>query len=407
MPRHTRWLVLAAFALLVSATQILWLTFAPIARQSRDALGVSEGAIGDLAVINPLMFVLLAIPAGRWLDRRFGTALAAGALLTAIGAVIRTVDPSSYQTVFVGQLVMSVGQPFVLNASTKVAARYFPPPERTAAISVASAAQFGGILVAALTGGALMGAGGLGLVLDLQAGFAVAAAVAVLVAVRVPASYALGATGETSLRWLRRDPLMWRLAGLLFIGVGVFNAVATWLDTILVDLGHPGVAGTLLAVMTVFGVVGAAVLPGLAARRDRRRALLVATTLISAVAFLAIAVALALLSGVLFVGVLLALVGFVLLAGLPVALDWSELESGPDRAGTATGFLLLAGNLGGVVVVLVVQGALGNPYLAMSAMSAVVLPGLLLAARLPRHARSHIDDDRRSPDECLEPAPLE
>lgn len=406
MPRRTRWLVLAAFALLVSATQILWLTFAPIARQSRDALGVSEGAIGDLAVINPLMFVLLAIPAGRWLDRRFGTALAAGALLTAIGAVIRTVDPSSYQTVFVGQLVMSVGQPFVLNASTKVAARYFPPPERTAAISVASAAQFGGILVAALTGGALMGAGGLGLVLDLQA-FAVAAAVAVLVAVRVPASYALGATGETSLRWLRRDPLMWRLAGLLFIGVGVFNAVATWLDTILVDLGHPGVAGTLLAVMTVFGVVGAAVLPGLAARRDRRRALLVATTLISAVAFLAIAVALALLSGVLFVGVLLALVGFVLLAGLPVALDWSELESGPDRAGTATGFLLLAGNLGGVVVVLVVQGALGNPYLAMSAMSAVVLPGLLLAARLPRHARSHIDDDRRSPDECLEPAPLE
>jgi len=398
MPRRSRWLVLAAFALLVSATQILWLTFAPIARQSHDALGVSDGAIGDLAVINPLMFVLLAIPAGRWLDRRFGTALTAGALLTAIGAVLRTIDTSSYATIFVGQLVMSVGQPFVLNASTKVAARYFPPSERTAAISVASAAQFGGILVAALTGGALMDAGGLGLVLHLQAGFAVAAAVAVLVAVRVPASYALGATGETSLRWLRRDPLMWRLAGLLFIGVGVFNAVATWLDTILVDLGHPGAAGALIAVMTVFGVGGAVVLPGLAARRDRRRALLLTTTLISAVAFLAIALTLALVPGVLFVGVLLALVGFVLLAGLPVALDWSELESGPDRAGTATGFLLLAGNLGGVVLVLVVQAALGNPYLALAAMSAVVVPGLLLAARLPRHARSHIDADRRQPE---------
>ena len=118
MPRRSRWLVLAAFSLLVSATQILWLTFAPIARQSHDALGVSEGAIGDLAVISPLVFVLLAIPAGRWLDRRFGTALAAGALLTAIGAVLRTVDTSSYAMVFVGQLVLSVGQPLVLNAST-------------------------------------------------------------------------------------------------------------------------------------------------------------------------------------------------------------------------------------------------------------------------------------------------
>jgi MFS family permease len=299
---------------------------------------------------------------------------------------------------------MSLGQPFVLNASTKVAARYFPPSERTAAISVASAAQFGGILVAALTGGALVDAGGLGLVLHLQAAFAVAAAVAVLVAVRVPASYALGATGETSLRWLRRDPLMWRLAGLLFIGVGVFNAVATWLDTILRDLGHSGAAGTLIAVMTIFGVGGAVVLPGLAARHDRRRALLLTTTLISAVSFLAIALALALVPGVLLVGVLLALVGFVLLAGLPVALDWSELESGPDRAGTGTGFLLLAGNLGGVVLVLVVQAALGNPYLALAAISAVVMPGLLLAARLPSHVRSLVDDELRRTDEPPSPA---
>jgi predicted MFS family arabinose efflux permease len=402
VPRRSRWLVLAAFGLLVSATQILWLTFAPITPQSHNALGVSEGAIGDLAVVNPLMFVLLAIPSGRWLDRRFGTALAAGALFTVTGALLRIVDTSSYATVFVGQLVMSVGQPFVLNASTKVAARYFPPNQRTAAISVASAAQFCGILVAALSGGALVDAGGLGLVLHLHAGFAVAAAAAALLAIRVPAPYALDAPRETSLGWLRHDPLMWRLAGLLFIGVGVFNAVATWLDAILVDLGHPDTAGTVIAVMTVAGIGGAAVLPGLAARGDRRRELLLTTTLVGALGFLAVA----LFPDVLFVGAVLALVGFLLLAGMPVVLDWAELESGPERAGTSTGFLLLAGNLGGVVLVLVVQAALGNPYLALVAMSAIVLPGLLLAARLPRHARSHIDDDLRRPAELPPPTSL-
>ena len=390
---RSRWLVLAAFGSLVTATQVLWLTFAPITPQAHDALGVSEGAIGDLAVINPLMYVLLAIPTGRWMDRRFGSALTAGALLTASGALLRVVEPSSYAWVFAGQLVMSMGQPLVLNASTKVAARYFPPDERTAAISVASAAQFVGILTAALTGSVLMDAGGLPLVLACHAVFAVASAVAVVVVLRVPPAFAADAPRTPSLGWLRHDPLMWRLAGLLFIGVGVFNAVATWLDTILVDLDHPGVAGTLIAIMTVAGIGGAAVLPGLAARRDLRREVLVATTLTTAAAFVAIA----LVHDVVFTGVVLAVEGFVLLAGLPVALDWSELESGPDRAGTSTGFLLLAGNLGGVVLVLMVQGLIGNPYLALAAMSAMAIPGVFLAARLPAHARSHVDDDRPRP----------
>jgi len=391
---RSRWLVLAAFAALVTSTQVLWLTFAPITPQSQHALGVSEGAIGDLAVINPLMYVLLAIPAGRWMDRRFGAALTAGALFTATGALVRLIDVSSYGWVFAGQLLLSVGQPLVLNASTKVAARYFPPGERTAAISVASAAQFTGILVAALTGGALYDAGGMRLLLTVHAAVAVAAALAVVVALRAPAAYGADEAAAVSLGWLRHDPLIWRLAGLLFIGVGVFNAVATWLDTILVDLGHPDVAGTMIALMTVAGIAGAAVLPGLAARRDKRREVLVATTLVTVASFLAIA----LVHSVLFVAIVLAIEGFVLLAGLPVALDWSELDSGPERAGTTTGFLLLAGNLGGVVLVLLVQGLIGNPYLALAAMSLVAVPGVLLATRLPGHARSHLGDDRPRPE---------
>jgi len=392
---RSRWLLLGAFAALVASTQVLWLAFAPITEQAHRSLGVSEGAIGELAVINPLMFVLLAIPTGRWMDRRFGAALAAGALLTATGALLRVVDPSSYGWVFAGQLVLSAGQPFVLNASTKIAARYFPPEERTAAISVASGAQFVGILAAALSGSALVDAGGLDLVLTVHAVFAAVAAVAVLAALRTrPLAAAAPSPTTGSVGWLRQDPLMWRLAALLFVGVGVFNAVATWLDSILVDLHHPGVAGNLIAVMTAAGIAGAAVVPGWAARNNGRRRVLLATTLCTVATFLAIA----LVHDVLFVGVVLAVEGFLLLAGLPIALDWSELESGPDRAATATGFLLLAGNLGGVVLVLVVQLLIGNAYLALLAMSALAVPGVLVASRLPGRARSHTYDDQARPE---------
>lgn len=391
--RRSRWTVLAAFGLLVACTQVLWLTFAPITPQAHQALGVSEGAIGDLAVVNPLLYVLLAIPTGRWMDRRFGATLAAGALCTGLGATVRLVDPSSYGWVLAGQLVLSVGQPLVLNASTKIAARYFPPTERTTAISIASAAQFVGILVAAMTTGPLYNAGGLRLLLLVDAAVSAATAVAVLVALRVPPVYVADTGPAASLGWLRRDRLMWQLAALLFIGVGLFNAVATWLDTILSDLGSPDAGGRLIAVMTVAGIVGAALLPGLAARRDRRREVLVATTALTFVVFLAMT----LVHGLVFAGAALAVEGFVLLAGLPVALDWSELESGPARAGTATGFLLLAGNLGGVVLVLFVQALIGNPYLALAGIAALGVPGVLIAARLPRHARSHLDDDRAAP----------
>jgi hypothetical protein len=112
------------------------------------------------------------------------------------------------------------------------------------------------------------------------------------------------------------------------------------------------------------------------------------------VAFLAVA----LVNDVLFAAIVLAIEGFVLLACLPVALDWSELEAGPERAGTATGFLLLAGNLGGVVLVLVVQVVIGNPYLALSAISALAIPGIVLAAQLPRHASSHRDAGQPDPE---------
>ncbi len=392
--RGARWALLVAFAALVASTQVLWLSVAPVTTLAADALGVSEGAIGDLAVVNPVLYVLLAIPAGRWADRRFGLALSTGAGLTAAGALLRAVNPESYGWVLAGQLVLSVGQPLVLNATTKVAARWFPATERTRAIAVGSGAQFLGILVAATTAGPLLEAGGLSLVLGSYAALATAAALALVVALAlVPPAFAAESGPAPSLAWLRHDRLLLKLAALLFVGVGLFNALATWLDPILVDLGMPGSGGTIIATTTVAGLVGTAVLPDLASRRDRRRTILLATTVLAVVVFPLVSV----LPNVWLVGGALAVVGFFLLAGMPITLDWSELEAGPERAATATGVLLLAGNLGGALLVLAVQVVVGNPYLALAAFAVLAVPGVVVASRLPAHAGSH-RDPARSPD---------
>ncbi len=374
-----RWVILAGFALLTACTQWLWLAYAPITTQTHQLMGVSEGAVGDLAGIFPLVYVILALPAGRWLDTRFGPALGLGAILTGAGGLLRLAGPASYGWAITGQLVTAAGQPFVLNSITKVAARYFPARERTLAVSVGSVALYAGILAAVLSGEPLLHAGGLALLLRVQAAVAVVAALWVLAAVRAPAQFAGDPSVAVSLRWLRRDRLMWVLAGLLFVGMGVFNAVATWLDSILTHFGHGGASGTLIAVMTVGGVAGGSLLPGIVARRDQRRGLLETAVVVSAVAF----ALLALVRAPVFGGVALFVAGFFLLAGLPVVLDWSELHAGPERAGGAAGFLLLAGNLGGVVLVLIIQAALGNPYRSLGALGLACLAGLALATRLP------------------------
>jgi MFS family permease len=380
----SRWLILGSYALLAACTQLLWLTFAAVDTRTAAALHVDVGLVGDLAAVFPLVYIVLALPTGRWLDLRFGPALCAGALLTAGGALLRLVSPAEFGWQLAGQLVISAGQPLVLNSINKVAARHFPPAERSIAISVGTASLFVGILASVLMAGPLFDSGGLALLLAVQAVPAVVAAVLVLAAVRVPPSFPDDPAATVSLRWLLHDRFMWKLAALVFIGMGAYNAVATWLQPILAHYGEGDVAGNLIAVFTFAGILGAAVLPTAAARRDSRRAVLVAAVGVSAAAYVAVALG----HNVIWIGAWLFVSGFVLLAALPVILDWSEVHAGPERQGSAVGFLLMAGNLGGLILVLIVQPVIGNAYLALGALAVATLIGVPVVTRLPARYRA-------------------
>ena len=378
-----RWAVLGAYALLAACTQLLWLTFAAVDTRSAAVMKVDLGAVGDLAAIFPFVYIVLALPTGRWLDMKFGQALGVGALLTGAGALIRLVSPTSFGWQLAGQLVIAAGQPLVLNSITKVAARYFAPEERATAISIGTAALFVGILAAVLMAGPLFDAGGLRLLLGVQAVPAVLAAVLVVLALRTPPAFPDDPSVSLSLRWLAGDRFMWVLAALVFIGMGTYNAVATWLQPILAHFGEGAAAGNLIAVMTFAGIVGAAVLPTSIAARNRRREMLLAALVVSAVSFVAIAVN----HNVFWLGAWLFAQGFLLLASLPVVLDWSDVHAGPERQGAAVGFLMMSGNLGGLLLVLVVQALIGNPYLALGALAVVAVAGLPVVLRLPGRSR--------------------
>ncbi len=374
-----RWSVIVAYALVCAGTQILWLTYATITTETARHYGVSVTAVGWLAEIFPLLYVVLAIPAGILLDRWFRPVLAAGGALVALGGLIR-LGGQTFAWAMAGQVAVAVAQPVVLSAVGKLAGEYLPSDQRAAGISVGAAGTFVGILLALILGPTLGGHGHLQRLLLVEAVLAAIPALALALALRRPghASAEHAAIAGSAARRLWGQEPMRILCGLVFVGFGIFVALATWLQTLLAPEGvSETAAGVLLVAMMIAGILGCAFLPPLVARRAAERSFMRSAAIVSALG----CVALGLMPWLGARAAVIALMGFFLLPALPVVLTTAERLAGP-AAGTAGAIVWMAGNLGGLVVALIVQVLVHEPLAAILAMGGGSLLGLPLAARL-------------------------
>jgi predicted MFS family arabinose efflux permease len=369
-----RWSVIVVFALLGAVTQVLWVTYAPVTDAAAAYYGVSDTAIGWLANVFPLLYVLLAIPAGMVLDRWFRGGLAAGAVLAAAGALLRLLP--GYEWALAGQLVVGVAQPLVLNAITGVASRYLPAADRPTGIAIGSAGTFAGLIVGFGLGAVFASSSAIPTLLAVQAAIAVVVGLAVLYVVRRPAPFEPGATEAAGLGALRialRDPGIRRLCALVFVPFGVFVSLSTFLQPLLEPAGvAESTAGLLLVANVVAGVVGCAVVPVFASRRKAEVRVMAAALGVTAFA----CVALALVPGVAVGFVAVVALGLALLPALPIVLELTERRAGAAE-GTATGLIWLTGNLGGLVLAAVVGVLVDQPvaaFLLLAALSLATLP---------------------------------
>jgi predicted MFS family arabinose efflux permease len=347
--------------------------------------------VGWLAEIFPLLYVALAIPAGILLDRWFRPVLAAGGALVALGGFVR-LGGDTFAWAMAGQVAVAIAQPVVLSAVSKLAGEYLPVDQRADGIAVGSAGGFVGMVIALLLGPTLGGHGHLERLLVVEAALVVLPVVALALTLRRPGqeSDEHAAIAGNAARALWALPAMRTLCGLVFVGFGIFVALATWLQTLLQPSGvSETAAGALLVGMVIAGVLGCAVLPPLVARRKAERSFMRSAVVVGCFGSVALGV-------IPWIGgraAVLVIMGVFLLPALPVILTATERLAGA-AAGTAGAIVWMAGNLGGLVVALLVQILVHHPLPAFLAMGAVSLLGLPLVARLAspadetEHARS-------------------
>ena len=402
-----RWMVLASFMVVGALTQLMWLNYAAITTTTgvgasrlvgvAQLMGVSEFKITLLATMFPLLYIPVSIPAGIVIDKKgFRYAVMLGAILTAGFSYLRLFT-GNYTLVLIGMIGIAIGQPFVLNAITKMVATWFPTEESATATGIATLSLFLGMIAAlAITPALLKGLG------DSLAGLRTMILIFSIVATAGAVFFGLFAKAkplkppertetelqeaDAAINWASigkifglRDFRL--LCAIIFIGNGAFVGILQLIDQILKPKGiSSNTAGFIGAVMVFAGVIGCVVIPSISDHYMKRKPFL----LIAAGVAIPTLLAIALVQNTAAIFIISVGTGFFLFSAFPLALTLGEETTGHGLTGTATAILLLLGNAGGVVLTLMMEGLknVGSPAFKWSMILLVILFGVAFVIAL-------------------------
>lgn len=381
-----RWIVLAVFMGAIAANQLAWITFAPITSVAARYYGVSDLSIALLSMIFMIVYIVVSIPASWTIDTYgFKVAVGIGAVLTGVFGLIRGLAADNYTLVLISQIGIAIGQPFILNALTKVAARWYPIQERATASGLGSLAMYIGIVLGMMLTPYLVLRSSINSMLLVYGAAALIAGALFLIFAREhpPTPASPPGLEERSLvfdglkQMIRmRDFVL--LMAIFFIGLGVFNSVTTWIEDILRPRGYSILqAGVVGGLMVIGGILGAVVLPALSDRYRKRVPFIILALAAATLGLVGIAFAqnysLLLLSAF--------VMGFFLLSAGPIGFQYGAEITYPAPEGTSNGMLLVMGQISGILFILGMD-AFKNPDTGSMSASLLVLAGLMVIGLL-------------------------
>lgn len=376
-----RWVVLVAFMLINVMVQVLWICYAPIATIASSTYRVRREDIDLLANLFMLIYLPISFPAS-WAIDTFGfkKAVGFGATLMGAFAILRAVFPQSYAAALIGAIGISIGQPFLLNAFTKLAALWFPQKQRATIIGVMFLALFAGIGLGEVLGPSLVAAAGFA---GMQLIYAVATTATVgffLVFARAKPPTPASPPGEDTralvlegLRQLLKKRDVYLMSIALFLGSGIVNGVFTLIDGIGKEKSLSVEQGVLLtSILLLGGIVGSIVIPGISDTIRRRKPLLLIGLFLAVPATLGLALG----KDFAFEVASFFVMGFCITGLTPLAYQYGAEITHPAPEGTSNGIFAIVVQASGFLILLMdgLKSAFNGSY-----MPSIIGLALLLA----------------------------
>jgi len=370
-----RWVVLGLFMFINLTIQILWISYAPITGPAAKYYGVTDLQIGLFAMSFMIAFIPLSIPVS-WVIDTYGFRLAVsiGAVLMGVFGILRGLAGANYTLALWSTFGLAAAQPFLLNAWTKVPANWFAIEERATAVGIVTLGNLVGTALGMVLTPVLMESMSIPNIQLIYGGIAAFSAVLFVAFARetpptppCPAGMEVRALMLDGLKHALTVKVFWFGLAVTFVGLGIFNGITTWIESIIRPRGFsPTDAGMLGALMIVGGVIGAVVIPAFS-DKYRKRQLFLFISFTGAIPGL-IGLTFATSAVLLFVSAFV--LGFFLISAMPIAMQYASEVTQPTPEGTSNGLIQLFGQ-GAVVFVYIME--------AMKSADGSFTPSLLLA----------------------------
>jgi MFS family permease len=324
----------------------------------------------------------------------FRIAVGIGVVLMGVFGLARGFVGSDYAWVLLSTIGLAAAQPFLLNTWTTVPAKWFAIEERATAVGIVTLGNLIGTALGMVLTPVLIETISIPTVQLIYGGLAAFSSVLFLIFARetpptppCPPGQEVRALMLDGLKSALKIRAFWLYLFVVFVGLGLFNGLTTWVEGIIRPRGFsPADAGTLGALMLVGGLIGAIVIPALSDKQRKRQRYLLLGFILAIPGLIGLTYATS--AWLLFASAFE--LGFFLVSTFPVGMQYAAEITYPTPEGTSNGLVQLCGQ--GAVVFVYIMEALRTadgsftPSMLLSIALLVVSVAVITQLKDPKHA---------------------
>jgi len=400
-----RWLMLTIFCLVSALNGFHWIQYSIISDVIQRFYNVTSRQVDWTSLIFMGVYPILFFPVS-WIMQKIGLryTVITGSVLTSIGVWVKLFanDPSRYYVVIIGQIVVAMGNVFILSIPPNVAAVWFGPQQVSSACSIGVFGNQLGIALGFLLPPMLIKSHEIldDTVADLNTffyclgGITTAMSLITIIAFRekppLPPTLARSAVLESptsylpSIKRLFKNPNFLNLTVTYGINAGVYYSMSTLLQQIVIDHfpGEGESAGRIGLTLIVAGMVGSVIGGFILDKTQSFKGTTVAVYFLSVVSMAAYTVTYDYGHQLYITFITAGLVGFFMTGYLPVGFEFAAELTYPESEMISSGLLNVSAQIIGVLLTLL-GGWLLNSYgdiVCNSVLSAILLGGAVLTS---------------------------